>query len=403
MAAGPLGALRDAPIVLSDGPTLNAATAAFLKGRQALYAVGGAAVSAVTTLDNHGKTVNRLAGDDRFATAASHRQGTGRPRPARQAPQFQPGPDRGGDIRRDLCHQPVGGGPGRCAGARHRTLNPQRHRSRAWPRCRRGLRSPEVPATTYDKGTDAGAQHVFASVVRTVVCLRGNGRSVVAVGGSDGDVAPWPALFVPEERLGWSFADRDRLRRAFPEPRPDGAQADEGESDRLHSVRRSLPARLAWTWRFAVVGAVVGWTVLIRHNTKPDHRLSPTSVLVSGAVGAAVAAGAWVSLLLLYLLAVRRYGSRRQTVQSRRQESALEAWTARRSAFEEQESRRLASLPQWVSAPAPGHRRIDVVGGNLWGWEAFLTVFGASALAARGPTVVLDLSGEQITGELARG
>ena len=44
-----------------------------------------------------------------------------------------------------------------------------------------------------------------------------------------------------------------------------------------------------------------------------------------------------------------------------------------------------------------------MVGGNLWGWEAFLTVFGSSALASRGPMVVLDLSGEQITGELARG
>ncbi len=44
-----------------------------------------------------------------------------------------------------------------------------------------------------------------------------------------------------------------------------------------------------------------------------------------------------------------------------------------------------------------------MVGGNLWGWEAFLTVFGASALVTRGPMVVLDLSGELIAGELARG
>lgn len=229
------------------------------------------------------------------------------------------------------------------------------------------------------------------------------GRPVVAVGGTGGDVAPWQALFVQEERLGWSFTDRDRFRQAFPEPRPDVAPAAEGESDRLQTVRRKLPSRLAWTWRFAVVGAVVGWAVLIRHDTKPDHHLSPMSVLISGAVGAVVAAVAWVGLLLGYLLAVRRYGSRRQTVQVRRHEATLEAWLARRAAFEDQESRRLAGLPQWISAPAPGHRRIDVVGGNLWGWEAFLTVFGASALASRGPMVVLDLSGEQITGELARG
>ncbi|MEY9856954.1 putative cell wall-binding protein [Catenulispora sp. GAS73] len=71
LAAGPLGALRDAPIVLSGGPALDASTAAFLKSRQTLYAVGGAAVNAVATLDTHGKTVTRLAGSDRFATAAA--------------------------------------------------------------------------------------------------------------------------------------------------------------------------------------------------------------------------------------------------------------------------------------------------------------------------------------------
>jgi putative cell wall-binding protein len=71
LAAGPLGALRDAPIVLSDGPALDPATATFLKNRQTLYAVGGAAVTAVAALDTHGKTVNRLAGPDRFATATA--------------------------------------------------------------------------------------------------------------------------------------------------------------------------------------------------------------------------------------------------------------------------------------------------------------------------------------------
>lgn len=230
------------------------------------------------------------------------------------------------------------------------------------------------------------------------------GRRVVAVG-ETGEVAPWPTLFVPEERLGWSFTDRDRLRRAFPEPQPDVAQADEeeGEGERPPTVRRKLSARLAWTWRFAAVGSVVGWAVLIRHDAQPDHRLSPMSVVIAGGIGAGVATVAWLVVLLGYVLAVRRYGSRRQTVQERRHGAALEAWSARRTAFEDQESGRLAGLPQWVSAPAPGHRRIDVVGGNLWGWEAFLTVFGASALAARGPMVVLDLSGEQIVGELARG
>ncbi|WP_370373071.1 cell wall-binding repeat-containing protein [Catenulispora sp. GP43] len=69
LAAGPLGAVRDAPIVLSDGPTLDPATAAFLAGHKTVDAVGGAAVTAVGTLKTAAKTVNRLAGPDRFATA----------------------------------------------------------------------------------------------------------------------------------------------------------------------------------------------------------------------------------------------------------------------------------------------------------------------------------------------
>ena len=218
-----------------------------------------------------------------------------------------------------------------------------------------------------------------------------------------GEMAPWPALFAPEERLGWSFSDRDQFRQAFAEPQPGVAPAVEVDSERLQKVRRKLPGRLAWTWRFAIVGAVVGWTILVRHDTKPDHHLSPVAIVVTGAVGAAAAAIVWVGLLLTHLSLVRRFGSRHRKVSSRRHGAELEAWSARRADFEARESRRLSHLPQWVSTPAPGHRRIDVVGGNLWGWEAFLTVFGSSALASRGPMVVLDLSGEQIVGELARG
>ncbi|MFD0636519.1 hypothetical protein ACFQ9X_37990 [Catenulispora yoronensis] len=218
-----------------------------------------------------------------------------------------------------------------------------------------------------------------------------------------GEPAPWPALFAPEERMGWTVTDRDQFRQAFTEPPPNPAPPAEGKEDRLQIVRRKLPGRLAWTWRLAAAGAVVGWTVLVHGDTKPDHHLSPQSVLISGAIGAVAVAVLWVGLLLGHLSLVRRYGSRRQTVAVHRHEAALEAWSARKAAFEDQETQRVSSMPRWLSTPAPGHRRIDVVGGNLWGWEAFLTVFGASALAARGPMVVLDLSGEQIAGELARG
>jgi putative cell wall-binding protein len=67
LAAGPLAAQRNAPIVLSNGTTIDPATAAFLRGKQVLDAVGGAAVKAAHTLP--GVSVHEYAGADRFATA----------------------------------------------------------------------------------------------------------------------------------------------------------------------------------------------------------------------------------------------------------------------------------------------------------------------------------------------
>lgn len=69
LAAGPLGAVRNAPIVLSNGTTLNPATASFLAAHKTIDAVGGAASKAAARLGTSGRTVNVLAGGDRFATA----------------------------------------------------------------------------------------------------------------------------------------------------------------------------------------------------------------------------------------------------------------------------------------------------------------------------------------------
>lgn len=69
LAAGPLGAVRDAPIVLSNGTTLDPATASFLAAHKKIDAVGGAAGKAAARLSSTGRTVNVLAGGDRFATA----------------------------------------------------------------------------------------------------------------------------------------------------------------------------------------------------------------------------------------------------------------------------------------------------------------------------------------------
>ena len=223
--------------------------------------------------------------------------------------------------------------------------------------------------------------------------------------GIEGEEAPWPVLFAPEERLGWSFRDRDRFRRAFGEPEPVSAGVPQRNGDRLAVLKGKLPRRLSWTPRAAAVGAMAGLTLLVRPKQigSTSAKLSLKSVLIAGGSGAVVGAALWVALLLVQLALVRRHLAGREVARERRHDTAVQAWSERRVAFDEQEDRRLAGVPQWVPTPAPGHRRIDVVGGNLWGWEAFLTVFGSSAMMARGPMVVLDLSGERVVEELARG
>jgi putative cell wall-binding protein len=72
LAAGPLGAAENAPIVLSSGTTTDPATAAFIRQHAAIDPVGGQAQKAVGALNTTGETVDHtLAGSDRYATAVA--------------------------------------------------------------------------------------------------------------------------------------------------------------------------------------------------------------------------------------------------------------------------------------------------------------------------------------------
>lgn len=72
LAAGPLGAVEDAPIVLSQGNTIDPATASFILSHSAIDPVGGYAQRAVATLNTTGRTVDHgLAGPTRYETAVA--------------------------------------------------------------------------------------------------------------------------------------------------------------------------------------------------------------------------------------------------------------------------------------------------------------------------------------------
>jgi putative cell wall-binding protein len=72
LAAGPLGAAENAPIVLSADAATDPATAAFIRQHSAVDPVGGQAQKAVAALNTAGQTVDRtLAGANRYATAVA--------------------------------------------------------------------------------------------------------------------------------------------------------------------------------------------------------------------------------------------------------------------------------------------------------------------------------------------
>ncbi|NUR57872.1 MAG: hypothetical protein HOV87_04095 [Catenulispora sp.] len=70
LAAGPYATTEHAAVVLSDGPGMDPATAAYVKSRSGITAVGGAAVRAVRS-GAPGKSFTDLHGGDRYATAVA--------------------------------------------------------------------------------------------------------------------------------------------------------------------------------------------------------------------------------------------------------------------------------------------------------------------------------------------
>jgi hypothetical protein len=76
----------------------------------------------------------------------------------------------------------------------------------------------------------------------------------------------------------------------------------------------------------------------------------------------------------------------------------LAAWQQSAHAYQQAQLAGMAQVDEWGSADPPG-LRTDVFGGSWWGWQALLTTHGTSILAAQ-PLLVMDLSGQLVSGEL---
>jgi hypothetical protein len=265
----------------------------------------------------------------------------------------------------------------------------------------------------------------------------------------------WSALFHPPERVGWEFRDRNAQRQRFDAPCPDWVGRERAQRSEQSVVQHWLGDLRYAAWLATVYGVVADlvWPVVVKRvfggprprvidletgRTAQQERVegefarrmalalpvggvvftavlvwrltatlrhlplgSPVEALVVSVIVAGVVGAVWIGLVVAHRRAVRDYWQRSYQVYRATQ---LEPWRAAGARYAQDEHRRLAGISDWASAQVtPGFRRVDVVGGNLFGWEALLTVAGSSILAGGGALTVLDLTGDIVAAELVRG
>ncbi|WP_285492333.1 proline-rich domain-containing protein [Actinomadura sp. NBRC 104425] len=204
-------------------------------------------------------------------------------------------------------------------------------------------------------------------------------------------------LFDSAPRLGWVFQDRRASSQPFSEPPPPEKPLPAYLERRVTETERLAHRRLYRTLPFTLTSAALlallaaGMTVALPGTSVAyGVLLLALSVAAPGATLTASAVRHRAQAREAYELAYRQTAGRYQ--------AEVQQWQARKQAHDAAEHTRTATRPEWNPVPRPS-RRLDVFGGTLWSWEALLTTYGTSALAAQ-PLLVLDLSREQVSAEL---
>ena len=198
-------------------------------------------------------------------------------------------------------------------------------------------------------------------------------------------------LFTPGPRLGWVFRDRREIALAYSEPRPNP-----------QAIQAQAAARAA--------GAEQSWARAWRWAGKPSIALAVILVLLAGcqkSVSGSFSPGLTIITIVVLCgpglgyagLCWLRRDQARATTPEREYHQALARWEERAAGHENAELARLAGQPEWGTILIPGYRT-DIFGGTLAGWQALLTVHGASILAER-PLLTVDLTGQHAAGMLS--
>lgn len=213
---------------------------------------------------------------------------------------------------------------------------------------------------------------------------------------------PLPILATPGERLGWIFNDRNLYRRKYPEPPPEPGVVPPHLTERLARAQQGMTKRILISLGVGVGLAVLVGCCGIGVNALDGSGNSGTRVAVLffavvlflGGVAGAVLAG------IMPRRAKNAIEDAQQQIQQE-YERAYASWDSRRQSHDQQQQQTVDAMCEWGAAtPSPGTRRVDIIGGTTYGWEAVLTVFGGSLLATRGHMVLVDFTGEALCGEL---
>jgi hypothetical protein len=207
------------------------------------------------------------------------------------------------------------------------------------------------------------------------------------------------ALFEPGERLGWIFRDRFRYWRAFGEEAPHERADAPWHEARLEGLRqmrlRALLVGAAVTavcFLLYLVALLMYRLVVVNVGAIPDSH-GTRIVVIAWIVTTLPALVAMVGIPLAITLRIERLLRARGAAQDQHHERQRQHYR--------REQQRVENLVEWgAAAPEARTHRIDIFGGNLFSWEAFLTTFGASMVRESPPVTVIDLSEELVSDEL---